>query len=413
MSSNNLNTLISLNEKNEKENILNEADEFYEKIFKNNNFNDINNNNKKEGIYEIINRKKKKWNSPSIKNISIENLIKIKYNYSKIIETLKNIIEHEINNENLKFQYDKNFDFYDEYLMKYNILEPYEIEQKNFISYKDLKNIQNDFENFLNEKKIFNNNNNNDLYYLNNNNRENVYSTKQIHRNWVVLAKLLIQKNVTCVLIAITSLLKAIKIIENVEDNYFDHSVSLENKIKIFKYLVNYQWFLNNHFIYNNNIYNNNNNNINNNIYSNNNYNINNNINNNNNNNINYNNNNNNINNNDDFYIHDDNNLQENKPKTEGDLYLGNKENKLLNEIRITFNLITRIDSIKLTVSKGLMLPDVIQKLFNAIRVHNSKLNKFAFFYSGNRLNPLSETTISSIFGPVSQANVIVIEESN
>ena len=263
MSSNNLNTLISLNEKNEKENILNEADEFYEKIFKNNNFNDINNNNNKnDGIYEIINRKKKKWNSPSIKNISIENLIKIKYNYSKIIETLKNIIEHEINNENLKFQYDKNFDFYDEYLMKYNILEPYEIEQKNFLSYKDLKNIQNDFENFLNEKKIFNNNNNNnDLYYLNNNNRENVYSTKQIHRKWVVLAKLLIQKNVTCVLIAITSLLKAIKIIENVEENYFDHTVSIENKIKIFKYLVNYQWFLNNHFIYNNNNINNNNNN--------------------------------------------------------------------------------------------------------------------------------------------------------
>ena len=153
--------------------------------------------------------------------------------------------------------------------------------------------------------------------------------------------------------------------------------------------------------------------NINNNIYSNNNYNIINNINNNNNNNINYNNNNNNINNDKYFYINDYNNLQENKPKTEGDLYFGNKENKLLNEIHITFNLITRIDSIKLTVSKGLMLLDVIQKLFNAIRVHNSKLNKFAFFYSGNRLDPLSKTAISSIFGPVSQANVIVIEESN
>ena len=139
----------------------------------------------------------------------------------------------------------------------------------------------------------------------------------------------------------------------------------------------------------------------------------NNNINNNNNNNINYNNNNNNINNDKYFYFHDDNNLQEKKPKTEGDLYFGNKENKLLNEIHITFNLITRIDSIKLTVSKGLMLLDVIQKLFNAIRVHNSKLNKFAFFYSGNRLDPSSKTAISSIFGPVSQANVIVIEESN
>ena len=127
----------------------------------------------------------------------------------------------------------------------------------------------------------------------------------------------------------------------------------------------------------------------------------------------NYNNNNNNNNNNKYFYFHNDNNLQEKKPKTEGDLYFGNKENKLLNEIHITFNLITRIDSIKLTVSKGLMLPDVIQKLFNVIRVHNSKLNKFAFFYSGNRLDPLSKTAISSIFGPVSQANVIVIEESN
>jgi len=127
----------------------------------------------------------------------------------------------------------------------------------------------------------------------------------------------------------------------------------------------------------------------------------------------NYNNNNNNNNNNKYFYFHNDNNLQEKKPKTEGDLYFGNKENKLLNEIHITFNLITRIDSIKLTVSKGLMLLDVIQKLFNAIRVHNSKLNKFAFFYSGNRLDPLSKTAISSIFGPVSQANVIVIEESN
>ena len=139
--------------------------------------------------------------------------------------------------------------------MKYNILEPYEIEQKNFLSYKDLKAIQNDFEDFLNEKKILNiNNNNNELYYLNNNNREEVYSTRQIHRNWVVLAKLLIQKNVTCVLIAIASLLKAIKIIENVEENYFDHSISLENKIKIYKYLVNYQWFLNNHFNFNNNV---------------------------------------------------------------------------------------------------------------------------------------------------------------
>ena len=127
----------------------------------------------------------------------------------------------------------------------------------------------------------------------------------------------------------------------------------------------------------------------------------------------NHNNNNNNNNNNKYFYFHNDNNLQEKKPKTEGDLYFGNKENKLLNEIHITFNLITRIDSIKLTVSKGLMLLDVIQKLFNAIRVHNSKLNKFAFFYSGNRLDPLSKTAISSIFGPVSQANVIVIEESN
>ena len=161
-----------------------------------------------------------------------------------------------------------------------------------------------------------------------------------------------------------------------------------------------------------NNVYNNNiKNNINNNIFNNNNHNIY-----NNNNNINnniYNNNNNNKNNNDDFYIHDDNNLQENKPKTEGDIYLGDRQNKLSNEIDITFNLITRIDSIKLTVSKGLMFPDVIQKLFNAIRVHNSKLNKFAFFYSGKRLNPLSKNSISSILGAVKEANIIVIEESN
>ena len=114
---------------------------------------------------------------------------------------------------------------------------------------------------------------------------------------------------------------------------------------------------------------------------------------------------------NNDFYIHDD--EKEVKPKSEKDLYIGNNININPQNINITFNLITRIDSIEITGDRRMMIPDLIQKLFDIIRVPYSNLKKFAFFYSGIRLDPSSQNNISSIFGGESEVNIIVIEESD
>ena len=114
-----------------------------------------------------------------------------------------------------------------------------------------------------------------------------------------------------------------------------------------------------------------------------------------------------------DFYVHDDDNLKENKPKTEKDLYLGNNLNKLNKEIIITFDLITRIDSIEVRIDKNMMLSSLIQELFKKINVSYSKLDKFAFFYSGTKLNPHSKENITSKFGALSEVNIVVIEELN
>ena len=75
-------------------------------------------------------------------------------NYSKIIERLKFEIERELNKEFLKYEYDQNFDFYDEYLMKYELLDPFPLSPKHFDSYGVVKEIEYDFATFNNEMEI-------------------------------------------------------------------------------------------------------------------------------------------------------------------------------------------------------------------------------------------------------------------
>ena len=113
------------------------------------------------------------------------------------------------------------------------------------------------------------------------------------------------------------------------------------------------------------------------------------------------------------IYINDDENLKVIKPKTEKDLYFGNNQNKLNQEIIITFDLITRIDIIEVKVDKNIMLSALIQELFKKINVSYSKLDKFAFFHSGIKLNPRSKENITSKFGALSEVNIVVIEELN
>ena len=113
------------------------------------------------------------------------------------------------------------------------------------------------------------------------------------------------------------------------------------------------------------------------------------------------------------IYIKDDENLKVIKPKTEKDLYFGNNQNKLNQEIIITFDLITRIDSIEVKVDKNIMLSALIQELFKKINVSYSNLDNFAFFYSGIKLNPHSKENILSKFGPSLEVNIVVIEELN
>ena len=118
-----------------KENLISEAEELYNnKIQKKSLENDIINTLKIKENENSINTsrikndnnssfisnksKNEKWNKPSVKNINIKDIISSKENYNKIIEILKMEIQREINNELSKYDYDKKFDYYDEYLLK-------------------------------------------------------------------------------------------------------------------------------------------------------------------------------------------------------------------------------------------------------------------------------------------------------
>ena len=193
--------------------------------------------------------KNEKWNKPSVKNINIKDIISSKENYNRIIEILKMEIQREINNELSKYDYDKKFDFYDEYLLKSSLLEPYPIAPKKYESYTEIKDIEIDFNTFnemIKEKKYIHD----DSLYLIKDSDKNLYDLKRIYCDWRILSKLLYQLYTTSSIILIIALMKAIKIIENIEENYFDDVFSLEEKIKIYKALINNERTV--HYYFNN-----------------------------------------------------------------------------------------------------------------------------------------------------------------
>ena len=158
-------------------------------------------------------------------------------------------IQREINNELSKYDYDKKFDFYDEYLLKNSLLEPYPIAPKKYESYTEIKDIEIDFNTFnemIKEKKYIHD----DSLYLIKDSDKNLYDLKRIYCDWRILSKLLYQLYTTSSIISIIALMKAIKIIENIEENYFDDVFSLEEKIKIYKALINNERTV--HYYFNN-----------------------------------------------------------------------------------------------------------------------------------------------------------------
>ena len=255
--------------------LLNEAEELYtnqnNQIYKrqslqNDTFNtskakDINENDnsintsriKNDNNGSFISNKSKnveKWVSPSVKNVNIRDLISSKENYNKIVEILKMEIQREIDYELNKYDYDKRFDFYDEYLFKNSLLEPYPIAPKKYESYTEIKDIEIDFKTFNEIIKEKNSINDDDSLYLIKDSDKNLYDLKRIYCDWRILSKLLYQLHTTSSIISMIALMKAIKIIESIEENYFDENFSLEEKIKIYKALVNNErtvnYYLNN-----------------------------------------------------------------------------------------------------------------------------------------------------------------------
>ncbi len=89
-----------------------------------------------------------------------------------------------------------------------------------------------------------------DSLYLIKDSDKNLYDLKRIYCDWRILSKLLYQLYTTSSIISIIALMKAIKIIENIEENYFDDVFSLEEKIKIYKALINNERTV--HYYFNN-----------------------------------------------------------------------------------------------------------------------------------------------------------------
>ena len=92
-------------------------------------------------------------------------------------------IQREINNELSKYDYDKKFDFYDEYLLKNSLLEPYPIAPKKYESYTEIKDIEIDFNTFnemIKEKKYIHD----DSLYLIKDSDKNLSDLKRIYCDW-------------------------------------------------------------------------------------------------------------------------------------------------------------------------------------------------------------------------------------
>ena len=232
-----------------------EAVEYYNFLLKekkeNGNEKEENEDNQQEKVNLRFNRKNlrlklapnwketSKWTGSSMKKATFEEIIKSKDNYSKIIERLKFEIERELNKEFLKYEYDQNFDFYDEYLMKYELLDPFPLSPKHFDSYGVVKEIEYDFATFNNEMEIEAKQEgilSSKIYTIKDENKS--YDEKTIASYWRTSGKRLVQMNITSLVIALLSIRKAMQIIESTEDNFFDDNTNLRKKIQIYKAIV-------------------------------------------------------------------------------------------------------------------------------------------------------------------------------
>lgn len=169
----------------------------------------------------------------SIRQSSIEEILTSKDNYAQIISRLKFEIEREIHKEYLKYDYDQNFDFYDEYLMKYELLDPFPLSPKHFDSYGVVKDIEYDFTSFneslqKEEKK--------QIYSIQRKNYS--FDDSTINFYWRTASQKLTQLNTTSLISAIIALRKAIVILENIEDAFYDDHMNLRTKILIYKNLI-------------------------------------------------------------------------------------------------------------------------------------------------------------------------------
>lgn len=194
----------------------------------------------KDTTSRYLKTKAPKWNGVTVKRHSPQDIIALKSNYDVLISKIKNEIDREIQKEKLKFKYDKNFDFYDEYLMKYDLLSPYPLSPKRFNSYADIKEMKYKFEAITNDReynKIDNDNINNELYVRKD--PDFNYDAQRIWYDWQALSKKINVKAIIKLILLSFSVNKALKIMDNVEDNYYDDETPLETKLKIYEILIN------------------------------------------------------------------------------------------------------------------------------------------------------------------------------
>ena len=240
------------------------------KLTKKNSNSVINQSNKKNisRVYQKVQINSKQKKILNTKNITIENVINNKNLFEEIIKFLEKDIKKEIENENLKYEYDNKA--YDQYLKNNQILFPVKIAQKNFNNYNEFKQVENEFL-FLVKK-----NNNNDINKNDNNNKiiekSFIYKAKKpklkldeqkIKYFWQKISeKLLIRIKIGYffVILSILKLLKMLSFLEN--NNYINFNLknlNLKQKILMYKIIIKNKSkvnIFNNKRIRNENLYN-------------------------------------------------------------------------------------------------------------------------------------------------------------
>lgn len=184
------------------------------------------------------------WDGVSVRGYTPSDFIYNEQNYERLLDRFSNSINSEISHERQKDIYEKNYNFYDDYIKKLGKYE--ETKSPSPKRYNDIEEMSDKMDlirEAINQRKKLNRTDTKYQYYIDDEDKQEKVkhdpeAEKKCIRNWNNMCKKIERSSGIFIIKTIGAVIKALHTIQNIEENFVDKTMTLNEKVKLFELLT-------------------------------------------------------------------------------------------------------------------------------------------------------------------------------